>query len=368
MTRIYRWLFISFLCASFAAPAAQPSARTSLGGLARLSNAQTRSISPENPTGAKGEAARATLENGTAAHAARELGQGWKVNPFIDIKPGRTKTLAEIDGPGAIRQIWMTPTGNWRKVILKIYWDGAKKPAVKAPVADFFAVGWNHYHQISSLPVAVNPGSGLNSYWTMPFHKHATVTLENKAKKPMRLYYQINYVLKDIPADAAFFHAQYREAEHVPYKRPYILLDEISGHGQYVGTYLAAGTRDKGWWGEGEVKFYIDGDKKFPTIAYTGTEDYFNGSYDFKVEDKHGDKHYRDFTTPYAGFYAEHGRDLPKGIVQRFGMYRWHITDPIHFSHDLRVTIQDLGWQSGGRYRPLQDHLASVAYWYQDSP
>jgi len=341
---------------------------TNLNNLYRLSNAKTRSISPENPTGKKGHGGMATLKNGTAAHAARDLGQGWKVNPYINIKAGQTDTLASMDGPGAIKQIWMTPTGKWRDEILRIYWDGEKKPSVEVPVGDFFAVGWHEYHQISSLPVDVNPKSGLNSYWVMPFRKHCTVTLENRSNKPMRLYYQINYSLTKVPKDAAYFHAQFRRVKHVPYKKPYTILDGVKGNGMYVGTYLAWGTRHHGWWGEGEVKFYIDGDKKFPTINYTGTEDYFHGSYGFSTTHKNGKNGPTDFSSPYAGFYVVNNRNFPKRIVNRFGMYRWHISDPIRFKHNIKVTIQDLGWQKGGKYLPLQGDISSVAYWYQTLP
>jgi hypothetical protein len=338
-----------------------------LNNLYHLSNAKSRSASPENPTGEKGQGGRATLKNGTAAHAARDLGQGWKVNPYINIKAGQTDTLANIDGPGAIKQIWMTPTGTWRNEILRIYWDGEDEPSVEVPVGDFFASGWQSYKQISSLAVAVNPGSALNSYWVMPFRKHCVITMENRSQKAMTLYYQINYALTKVPKDAAYFHAQFRHVKFVPYKKVYTIVDDIKGKGQYVGTYMSLETHSKGWWGEGEVKFYIDGDSKFPTINYTGTEDYFNGSYDFVTENDNGERHYTDYTTPYSGFYAV-GSHKENQSGERFGMYRWHITDPVRFDHDLKVTIQDLGWGRGGRYRPRQDRISSVAYWYQTEP
>jgi len=340
---------------------------TNLNNLYRLSDAQTRSISPENPTGAKGKGGMATLDEGNAAHAARDLGQGWKVNPYIHVKPGETYTLADIDDSGAIKQMWMTPTGRWRDEILRIYWDGEKEPSVEVPLGDFFAVGWNEYHQISSLAVAVNPGSALNSYWVMPFRKHCKITLENVGEKQMTLFYQINYTVTDVPDDAAYFHAQFRRVNPLPYKQPYTIVDGIEGKGQYVGTYLAWGSNSSGWWGEGEIKFYIDGDTKFPTINGTGTEDYFNGSYAFQTKNEKGQTVFKDYTTPYAGFYVVRP-DLPNKSQTRFGMYRWHISDPIRFKHDLKVTIQALGWQSGGRYLPLRDDIASVAYWYQTEP
>ncbi|HDK36111.1 MAG TPA: DUF2961 domain-containing protein, partial [Bacteroidetes bacterium] len=276
-------------------------------------------------------------------------------------------TLAEIEGPGAIQQIWMTPTGNWRFAILRIYWDGEKEPSVEVPVGDFFGVGWGTYKKITSLAICVNPGSAFNSYWIMPFRKKCKITIENLDDKQMTLFYQINYALTEIPKEAAYFHAQFRRVNPLPYKQVYTIVDDIKGRGQYVGTVLNWGSHNNGWWGEGEIKFYMDGDKKFPTINGTGTEDYFCGSYAFETRDAEGKLGYKDFTTPYAGFYEIKPDGLFKSQT-RFGMYRWHITDPIRFEKNLRVTIQALGWRSGGRYLPLQDDLSSVAFWYQTEP
>src|SRR6187455_293053 len=131
-----------------------------LGNLSRLSSAKTRSISPENFNGEKGKGGMAT--EGTGANAARDLGVTWKLSPSIRIQPGEVRELADIDGPGAIQQIWMTPTGNWRWSILRIYWDGSETPSVECPVGDFFACGWGKYAQVSSLAVCVNPGSAFN--------------------------------------------------------------------------------------------------------------------------------------------------------------------------------------------------------------
>jgi len=332
-----------------------------LGNLYRVSKARSRSISPENFTGEKGKAGMAT--EGTGKNAARELGQGWKVSPSVVIKSKKTFTLADIEGTGAIQSIWMTPTGNWRWSILRFYWDDETTPSIECPVGDFFACGWGKYCQISSMPVCVNPGSAFNCYWQMPFRKRAKVTMENLDDKDMVVYYQINYTLTELPADAGYFHAQFRRVSPLPYKSVYTILEGVQGSGQYVGTYLAWRVHNTGWWGEGEIKFYLDGDKEFPTICGTGTEDYFCGSYDFEREGK-----YIEFNTPYTGL-AQVIR--PDGTYQsqtRFGLYRWHIPDPVRFESDLKVTIQALGWQSGGRYLPLQDDIASVAYWYQKEP
>src|ERR1700733_4204256 len=148
-----------------------------LSNIYQLSDAKTRSISPENFTGEKGKGGMATT--GTGQNASRELGKGWKVSPSVVIKAHTTFTVAEIQGSGAIQHIWMTPTGNWRYSIIRFYWDGETTPSVEAPVGDFFASGWGRYAQINSLPVAVNPGSAFNSYWTMPFRKSARITMEN---------------------------------------------------------------------------------------------------------------------------------------------------------------------------------------------
>lgn len=332
-----------------------------LGNLPLVSSAKTRSISPENFTGEKGKGGMAT--EGTGANCARELGRGWKISPSIRIEPGECRELANIDGPGAIQQVWMTPTGHWRFAILRIYWDDQEQPSVECPVGDFFACGWGKYAQVSSLAVCVNPGSAFNCYWVMPFRKRCRITMTNIATEAMVLYYQINYTLTDVPADCAYFHAQFRRTNPLPYKEVYTILDDVKGQGHYVGTYMAWQVNNTGWWGEGEIKFYMDGDGEFPTICGTGTEDYFCGSYNF---DRDGQ--YREFTTPYAGLPQVIRPDGTYQSQQRFGLYRWHIMDPVRFEQDLRVTIQALGWRSGGRYLPNQDDIASVAYWYQTLP
>lgn len=334
-----------------------------LGNLSLLSSAKTRSISPENFTGEKGMGGMAT--EGTGANAAKDLGQSWKISPSVVIKAGTTFKLADIDGSGAIQQIWMTPTGNWRFSILRIYWDDQETPSVECPVGDFFASGWNKFSQLSSLAVCVNPGSAFNCYWEMPFRKKCVITMTNIAEADMVLYYQINYTLTDIPENCAYFHASYRRVNPLQYKDVYTILDNVSGQGHYVGTYIAWGVNNSGWWGEGEIKFFLDGDKEFPTICGTGTEDYFCGSYNFENQKT---KQYQEFSTPYAGL---HQVLRPDGVYEsqtRFGMYRWHITDPVRFENNIKVTIQALGWKSNGKYLPLRDDIASVAYWYQTLP
>lgn len=224
-----------------------------LGNLYKVSDARSRSISPENFTGEKGKGGMAT--NGTGSGASRELGQGWKVSPSIVIKSGSTFTLATIDGSGSIQHIWMTPTGNWRYSIIRMYWDDETTPSVEAPVGDFFCMGWNQYAPIHSIPVVVNPGSAFNCYWPMPFHKKCRITMENLDKQDMVLYYQVDYILTEVPKDAGYFHAQYRRVEANPYKHDYVILDSVKGKGQYVGTYMAYESRNNGWWGKEKSNF-----------------------------------------------------------------------------------------------------------------
>jgi hypothetical protein len=343
---------------------------THLGNLFLLSNAQSRSISPENFNGAKGAGGKA--ETGTGSGAARELGQGWKISPSVVIKAKTTFTIAEIDGPGSIQHIWMTPTGNWRWEILRIYWDDEPMPSVEVPVGDFFGMGWGQYSPLQSLAVCVNPGSAFNCYWPMPFRKKCRITMENIDDKDMTLYYSVDYLLTEVASNAAYFHAQFRRVNPLPYKGVVTLLDSVRGKGQYVGTYLAWGVHNNGWWGEGEIKFYMDGDKDWPTICGTGTEDYFCGSYDFDTHTRNAsgvnESHYTEFSSPYSGLAQVIKGDGHYDVAQRFGLYRWHIADPIRFDKNLRVTIQALGWREGGRYLPLQDDISSTVFWYQSEP
>lgn len=339
---------------------------SNMSDLTRLSNAKSRSISPENYTGAPGQGGMCELEDGNARLAARDLGKGWKVNPYIFIEAGQTVDIADIEGPGCIQHIWMTPTGRWRNVIIRFYWDGQENPSVESPVGDFFASAWNQYAQLSSHAVCVNPGSAFNCYWQMPFRKHCRITLTNISTERVTYYYQIDYTLTEIPEDSAYFHAQFRRTNPLPYKTDYTILDGVKGKGHYVGTFMAWGVNNNNWWGEGEIKFFMDGDKDYPTICGTGTEDYFCGSYDF--EDPFTHDRYVPFNTPYAGLHQVITPDKLYSSQFRFGMYRWHITDPVRFESDLRITIQALGWREGGRYLPLQDDIASVAFWYQTLP
>ncbi|MCL2462708.1 MAG: DUF2961 domain-containing protein [Defluviitaleaceae bacterium] len=346
------------------------SLQTGLSSLPLTSDARSRSISAENFTGEKGKGGMA--EKGTGEYSARFLGKGWKVSPCVSIQPNETFELASIDGPGIVQSMWFTgDAGN--HAILRIYWDGQESPSVEAPLPAFFGNGWvkefknvtgGPFFPLNSMPVAVNPSGGLNCFWPMPFRKHCRITMENRSPKPHTCFYQINYSLERVPEEAAYFHAQYRQSFPLPAKEVHTILDGVRGRGQYVGTALFVGLNGTGnWWGEGEVKFYMDGDE-YPTICGTGTEDYFGGSYDWEVDGK-----YTTYSTPFMGMHQCYTPDNLYNHQQRFSMYRWHIMDPIRFTSDLKVTIQDLGWDfTPGTYLPRRDDMASVAYWYQTLP
>jgi hypothetical protein len=303
---------------------------------------------------------------GTGAVPARELGQGWKVSPSIDIAGGATVTLADIEGPGAIQHIWLTVHPSaWRSLVWRCFWDDEETPSVETPLGDFFCSGWGVRCNVASLPVAVNPAGGFNAYWEMPFRRRARIEVENLSPDEVKgFYYQITYAQTEVPADRAYLHAQWRRSNPLPSMSVHTLLDGVRGQGHYVGTYLAWGVNSSGWWGEGEIKFYLDGDGEWPTINGTGTEDYFGGAWNFDVPGTG----YTPFSTPYLGMPQVIRPDGLYVSQQRFGMYRWHLLDPIFFRERLRVDIQALGWRSGWRYLPLRDDVASTSLFYLDRP
>ncbi|MCG8451709.1 MAG: DUF2961 domain-containing protein [Spirochaetales bacterium] len=344
---------------------------------------ESRSISAENRTGEKAGGGRDMPEFDVDQYSpAEHLGQGWKCHPFDFINPGETYVMADIEGPGCINHIWLTATGLYRSLILRVYYDDNPNPAIETPLADFFASAYTDFRvfaQIDSIPVSVNPGNAFNSYWKMPFKKRMKMTLENRNFERSALYYQVDYELKDLPENTAYFHAQFRRVHSMTPGEAYVVLDGVEGDGHYVGTYMAWQMNSNKWWGEGEMKFYLDGDAHpdvsdgkvvggstgFPTICTTGTEDYFLGSHNFenKVEQK-----YQEYTTAYAGVPHIVRPDGLYNANLRFSMYRWHIEDPIRFHKDIKVTCQALGWRKNAKFLPLRDDIASVAFWYQSTP
>ncbi len=326
---------------------------SSLEGLPILSHERSRSISAENPTGEPGGGAQVVPEG---KHPAIKLGRGWKARPSITLSAGSTTTLADIQGPGIIRHIWMTVDPKaYRECVLRCYWDGETAPSVEVPLGDFFANGHGLRYPVNSMMVAVNPSGGFNGYWPMPFRKRAVITIEHQGSEDFReFFYQISYGLTEVSEEAAQFHAQWRRSVTTR-EHPEHLLLEASGQGHYVGTHLAWTQFSEGWWGEGEMKFFLDGDGEFPTICGTGTEDYFGGAWCF------GDT----YSTPFLGYPLW---KKVEGKPPQHGLYRWHVMDPVRFEKQLRVTIQALGWWPDGTFQPLQDDIASTAYWYQREP
>lgn len=344
-----------------------------LGNIFKASNAESRSITAENPTGEKGRGSTATFEttlHNPSANAARELGVGWKLSPCVLVKAGETFTVMDNEGPGVIRHMWFTMAWQFhRDFILRIYWDGDSNPSVECPLGDFFCNSWKQSQNILSLPINVNPHSGLNCYFPMPFKKHARITITNDSPFDRSLYYTVNYTLEPVGDESLYFHAQWRRKNPVPFGEFYTLIDGVQGRGQYVGTFMAWQQNNNDWWGEGEILMFMDGDKKHPTIIGTGTEDYFGGAWGFEHEGFS-----ESFSAPYMGYIDVQpeqkpgytGHNLRAG--SRFVMYRFHICDPVFFKSDLKVQMQCIGWRDGGRYLPLQDDVSSVAYWYQTLP
>lgn len=340
----------------------------------KMRDAQSRSLTPENVYGLKGAGGMATAEttlHPNSARAGRDLGPGWKLSPCIRLPAGQTATLMDNEGPGLIRHIWMTlDIQHHRDIILRMYWEEQEYPSVECPIGDFFCNSWQQSQNILALPINVNPVGGFNCYLPMPFRKRARITVSNDSPRDLNsFYYTINYTLETVDDTALFFHAQWRRENPTRYKTYYTLVDGIRGRGQYIGTFMAWQQNSSTWWGEGEMLMYLDGDTTYPTIIGTGTEDYFGGAWGFE---RHG--YSESFSAPYLGYIDVQPQKKPGYTAEnlragsRFILYRFHICDPIYFSHDLKVQIQCLGWRSEGRYLPLQDDVSTVAYWYQTLP
>ncbi|GAB4138366.1 glycoside hydrolase family 172 protein [Thermopirellula anaerolimosa] len=291
-------------------------------------------------------------------------------NRFIG--PGQTLVLAEIAGPAVIQHIWLTfpgPEPGWlgkdgnadhSELVLRMYWDGAEDPAVESPVGDFFAAGFGKRAAVNSAPITVEGGDAYNCWWPMPFFRSARIEITNESRKPLNaFYYQIDFTrFASLPDDTLYFCAQYRQEFPVESGRDYLILD-AEGRGQYVGTVLSVRSRSPEWFGEGDEKFYIDGETR-PSIQGTGTEDYALNAWGMGTG-----------TYPYFGVSILDGE---WGMVgYRTTVYRWHIPDAVRFSRSLRVEIEDAGWISEDELAPnvhrgfveRNDDFATVAFWYQ---
>ena len=345
-----------------------------LGALPLLRSGRSCSINWENQKG----------EKGAGCKASSALGASRKGSPCIRaIAPGETVTLADIAGGGAIQHIWCTVTDRTEKgrfvlrdLVLRMYWDGEETPSVECPLGDFFLNGFARGCEVNSLPIVVNPKRGMNSFIPMPFRSGARITLENQhAGEVPAFFYQVDYVLSDeVPEDAAYFHAQWRRERLTQLQKDYVLLDNVRGRGHYIGTYLGISALERYWWGEGEIKFYIDGDGAYPSQCSTGTEDYFGGAWSFGGStDERGHMLEKTYCTPFMGypFYSRdddfHNDYFNRDCPPMRGFYRWHVADPILFQQDLRVELQQIGVCELGLFE-RQDDVCSVSYWYQTEP
>ena len=323
--------------------------------LYRMQKRESFGFSAENPTGQK--------SGGTKGKDCEKL------RPCIQIAPGETVTLCDTDGPGMITHIWFTGYVG-HSFVMRIYWENEEFPSVEAPISAFFGCAYDenfkdrdgNYIVLNSAKILTAPGRGFNSYWEMPFHKHCRITMENRGKKEETLYYMISGWHGEIPESAGYFHAAYRQEHPVTKGRAYTIIDGIEGRGCFAGVTLATGMNGNNTcWVEGEAKMYID-DDQYPSMNYTGTEDYFCGSYGFGNDIILN--HYQTFSGMYTGLFAIMGdnREFYNG-QQRFLLYRFHEKDPVYFSKNFKMTIDNLGW-TGPRY----DDYTSVAYWYLETP
>ena len=323
--------------------------------LYRIKNRQSFGFSAENPTGQR--------NGGTKGKDCEKL------RPCIQIAPGETVTLCDTDGPGMITHIWFTGYVG-HSFVMRIYWENEEFPSVEAPISAFFGCAYDenfkdrdgNYIVLNSAKILTAPGRGFNSYWEMPFAKHCRITMENRGKKEETLYYMISGWYGEIPQYAGYFHAAYRQEHPVTKGRAYTIIDGIEGRGCFAGVTLATGMNGNNTcWVEGEAKMYID-DDQYPSMNYTGTEDYFCGSYGFGNDIILN--RYQTFSGMYTGLFAIMGdnREFYNG-QQRFLLYRFHEKDPVYFSKNFKMTIDNLGW-TGPRY----DDYTSVAYWYLEKP
>jgi len=347
---------------------------SSLLNISKIKNGKTRLVTAENVYGEVGKGGMADIvdtpqeevvrigQNWENNKAARDLGLKWKVRPCITLSPESVTTIMDVDGPGRITHIWITVMKEaYRDIIIRMYWDNESEPSVESPIGDFFCCGFAERQKVVSIPINVNPSGGMNCYFPMPFRSHAKITVENRQPAEIGgFFYAVSYELDDVCDDEAYFHAKFNRINPLKYGDDYLIIDGIKGKGHYVGTQMCWQQNNAGWWGEGEIKAFIDDDDEFATYVGTGTEDYFGGAWCF--ED--------NFSAPFLGYQvinAENGR-LPNSVGHRHALYRFHIMDPIRFDSALKVTMQAIGWRSEGRYLPLQDDISSVAYWYQLEP
>lgn len=281
-------------------------------------NPQSRLSSFENPNGVKGSGGKT---NKTA-----------KGNAFEFMEPGETKNLLDIKGEGTIQRIWLTIDHSplkLRSLRLQFFWDGSSKPAVDVPLGDFFVYNLGKQVAFESALFSSGEGRSYNCSIPMPFKKAAKILLINEGKERVKLYYDIDFLLHKLPSNALYFHAYWNRQHSGQLGDDYVLLPKVEGKGRFLGISVGLNTDtsySKSWWGEGEVKMYLDGDSKYPTLNGTGAEDYIGSAWGLGT-----------FVNQYQGC------TIANDSTGQFCFYRWHIPDAIYFNKDIKVAIQQIG-------------------------
>lgn len=302
----------------------------------------SRSICFENPTGAPGQ----------GGQAASNLGPTRKGKPSIDFKAGQTVQLCDIEGPGTIRHIWMTtnkaPT-NLRSLVIRAWWDDQDHPSIECPIGDFMGFAHGKVQAYDSAVHSLGENAGMNIWLPMPFTRRARITLTNEGKGNVPLFYQIDYTIADRhPRDVGRLHCLFRRENPTTLKQDFEILPKRTNKGRYMGAVIGIrNLHPDQWWGEGEIKVYMDGDTEFPTLCGTGSEDYVGLSYGIQQ-------------TPYL----YNGCSLnQKNFIS---MYRWHLPDPIVWQKECRITIQQIAWKNG--LAETQDDWSCSTFWYEPVP
>lgn len=312
---------------------------------------QSRSISFENPTG----------EPGMGGQEASDLGVGRKGFPAKGIAPGETTILCNIAGSGTINHIWMTGgfkdnTKALRSMVIRAYWENQEHPSIECPLGDFMGAAHAKVNSYQSAVHSTGINAALNIWLPMPFDKNAKLTLTNEGEEDVTLFYQIDYTIGDEhPEKFGRLHVCFRRENPTTLKEDFEILPKRIGAGRFIGAVLGIRTLEGNWWGEGEIKLYMDGDNEFPTICGTGSEDYVCLSYGMQQ-------------TPFL----YHGCSWnQEGFVS---MYRWHLPDPIYWNEECRITIQQIGWsqkhreETGSALYEREDDWSSATFWYETTP
>lgn len=343
-----------------------------LASLTVPAGVRSRSINAENPTG----------ENGGAARTASPLGTGRKGRAFLPLPAGETLVLADVDGPGVIRHIWITVADRTaagpfvlRDLVLRMFWDEEAEPSVEVPLGDFFCNGFATRALVTSEPIVVAPTGGMNSYFPMPFRRHARIEVQSEHGGDLEhVFFQVDLTTgDDISEEVPYFHAQWRRSNGTTaVGEDHVILDGVRGRGWYAGTYVALASLHRYWWGEGEVKFFVDGDTTHPTLCSTGLEDYAGGAWAFQDELRNApEPEILTFSAPYFGYPYNSHHDRTKAspfstqALPEHGLYRWHLPDPVYFEEQLKVTLQQIGAWDHGLFERTDD-ISTVAYWYQE--